>query len=82
MRTAAQRRKELETKLAKIKAEERAEETRKKILVGSFIMSQHPNPLKIQGFAESLTRDHDRILFGLAPLKQKDQSGGSAQSQT
>lgn len=77
MRTAAQKRAELELKLAKIKNEERAEETRKKILVGSFIMSQHPNPLKIQGFAESLTRDHDRILFGLPPLKQKDQPAES-----
>lgn len=73
MRTAAQKRAELEDKLAKIKAQERAEETRKKILVGSFVMSQHPNPLQIQGFAESLTRDHDRILFGLPPLKQKNQ---------
>ena len=82
MRTAAQKRAELELKLAKIKNEERAEETRKKILVGSFVMSQHPDPLQIPGFAQSLTRDHDRILFGLAPLKQKDQSGGSAQSQT
>jgi hypothetical protein len=73
MRTAAQKRAELELKLAKIKNEERAEETRKKILVGSFVLSKNPDPLQIPGFAQSLTRDHDRILFGLEPIKQKNQ---------
>lgn len=73
MRTAAQKRAELELKLAKIKNEERAEETRKKILVGSFVLSKHPDPLQIPGFAQSLTRDHDRVLFGLEPIKQKNQ---------
>lgn len=52
-----------------------SQETRKKILVGAFVMANFAGDLsKIaienKSFADSLTRDDDRALFGLAPLKK------------
>lgn len=73
-RTKAQIRAELEQKLARIKELERKDETRKKILVGSFVLSKTKDPLQITGFADSLKRNSDRRLFNLPPLKNESNS--------
>ena len=63
-----------------------AQETRKKILVGAFVMANFAGDLsKIaienKSFADSLTRDDDRALFGLAPLKKPTAKTAHAQAQ-
>ena len=52
---------------------ERAADTRRKVLVGAFVMAQTGG--KVSGmtlhgtkFTDYLTRDSDRALFGLSPL--------------
>lgn len=59
---------------AKTNKIERAKETRRKILLGSLVLSReiqgetsHPSA---QLMAEALTRDDDRALFGLSPLSK------------
>ncbi|MNL41310.1 hypothetical protein D3C87_1637130 [compost metagenome] len=51
---------------------ERAADTRRKVLVGAFVMAQtggKVSGMTLQGakFTDYLTRDSDRALFGLAP---------------
>ncbi len=62
-----------------------SQETRKKILVGAFVMANFAGDLsKIaienKSFADSLTRDDDRALFGLAPLKKPTAKTAQAQA--
>lgn len=52
---------------------ERAADTRRKVLVGAFVMAQtgeKVSSMTLRGakFTDYLTRDSDRTLFGLAPL--------------
>lgn len=51
-----------------------AQETRKKILVGAFVMRNFSEITKMtlseNRFIDSLVRDDDRALFGLSPLKK------------
>lgn len=82
-----ERLKALEEKQAQIKAQiqalkardtaqERKDDTRRKVLVGGFVMAQlkkggkEASALSLAGvaFADSLKADRDRSLFGLAPL--------------
>lgn len=53
-----------------------AQETRRKILVGAFILNCYQDPKQIatkdKKFVDSLIRDDDRALFGLAPLPKSE----------
>jgi hypothetical protein len=60
---------------ARAKTQERKDDTRKKILVGSYYLD---NSIKNNSMKEInklmdeyLTRDTDRALFGLAPIESK-----------
>lgn len=91
IKAAEERAKETSKKLAQLKARkvkaeqrtiysltkgDRAEVTRKKILVGSFLLSSDSDPLNLKLgdklFRDFLTRDDDRQLFGLEPLQKSD----------
>lgn len=92
MATIDEKIKALETKLKQEKARKqkmeakkksaetkviRATDTRKKILLGAFLMERmEKNPeyaAKVMpGLGEFLKRDDDRALFGLAPLPKED----------
>lgn len=61
--------------LLKLGKESKNDETRKKILIGAYIMSRMSDPLELGkrddgecSFEQWLKRDEDRALFGLKPL--------------
>jgi len=62
---------------ALLRSEERKEETRRKILVGSFYLensrknSEDYNKL-VERMDKYLTRDHDRKVFGLPPIEENE----------
>ena len=68
----------LQNRIASIQARARKEEDRKltrmKILAGAFVLEQHKGKMdKLAKMLEGyLTRDNDRKLFGLAPLKKDE----------
>lgn len=87
MATKEERLKALEQKQAQIKAQiqalkardttqERKDDTRRKVLLGGFVLAQlkkagkeaHALSLAGVSFNDSLKADRDRALFGLAPL--------------
>jgi hypothetical protein len=57
---------------AKTSKEERAKDTRRKILVGALVLAKAEKgediPTKLPDITNELTRDDDRALFGLPPL--------------
>ena len=65
----AQKQAALAREKAKQKAQERKDDTRRKILLGSFLMKQMEDETQKQkilaGINEYLTEDRDRKLFGL-----------------
>ena len=70
----------IKARLAKEQAllhkEERKEETRRKILVGSFYLEnsrKNPDDYKklVERMDTFLTRDHDRKVFDLPPIKEQ-----------
>jgi len=96
MATKLERLAALERKQAQIKAriqalkardsmQERKDDTRRKVLVGGFVMAQlrekgiHVRELTFEGvrFADALKADRDRELFGLQPLSPSDEGGGA-----
>ncbi len=73
-----ERKRKLEAQIKQEKAREnskkRKEETRRKILVGSMVLAQvekgeWPEDRLRKAMDEFLTRDQDRALFGLDPVK-------------
>ena len=62
-----------------------AAETRKKILVGAFVMTKFKDLTLLEiskaKFTDTLIRDDDRVLFGLSPLK-KTSSAAAAPAPT
>jgi hypothetical protein len=76
---AQQRVKQLKAKQQALQARERAKEakqrraddTRRKILLGAYVMASAQQPQIQQMMDKYLTEDRDRALFGLEP---KDQS--------
>lgn len=66
---------EAANRAAEIK-KQRANDTRKKILVGSFLLSSDFDPLNLKVgdklFRDFLVRDDDRQLFGLEPLQKSE----------
>jgi hypothetical protein len=60
-----------------LRKEERKEETRRKILVGSFYLEnarKNPGDYKklVERMDEFLTRDHDRKVFDLPPIEKME----------
>jgi hypothetical protein len=59
-----------------------AAETRKKILVGAFVMTKFKDLTLLEiskaKFTDTLIRDDDRVLFGLLPLKKKPAAAAPA----
>ena len=58
---------------ARVRAKERKEETRRKILVGAYILDKATRDEQYHGWLQKsldgfLTRPDDRALFGLPPL--------------
>jgi hypothetical protein len=98
MATIDEKIKALETKLKQEKAKkqkmeamkraaetkaQRAQDTRKKILLGAFLMGKmEKNPeyaaKVMSGFDSFLKRDDERVLFGLAPMPKPAPDGQSA----
>jgi large subunit ribosomal protein L7/L12 len=72
----------LEAKIESLKARERVQqrkdETRKKILLGAYIMEHQGEGIDWEGWLKKLgpflQRENDRKLFGLEPLKQEETS--------
>lgn len=52
---------------------QRADETRKKILLGSYVMSQYSADQILEMMSGYLEREHDRALFDLPPLPSTSQ---------
>ena len=89
MAKAAERLAKLEEQRARINAEiqrvkareqqqKRKEETRRKVLVGAWMMGkvqsgEWPEQKLIEAMDSYLERDHDRALFGLPPIQPKPQ---------
>lgn len=64
-----QAQKQKETILQKLKNQEREQSTRQKIILGGWILA---NDLElVEKVKEGLTRDQDRIAFGLSVLVKK-----------
>ena len=65
----------IKTENARIQSQKRKEDTRRKILAGSVALNHAEHDPKGFGadlkaqIAKNVTRDDDRALFGLAPLK-------------
>ncbi|MBC8856770.1 hypothetical protein ACV1CZ_21245 [Aeromonas caviae] len=92
MTKAAERLAKLEEQRARINAEiqrvrareqqqERKNETRRKVLVGAWMMGkvqsgEWPEQKLIEAMDSYLERDHDRALFGLPPIQPKPQVQG------
>ena len=59
---------------AKIRHEEDKKLTRMKILAGAYLLNQYKDKKNALGKMMDgfLTRDNDRILFGLTPLKNEN----------
>lgn len=98
MTKAAERLAKLEEQRARINAEiqrvrareqqqERKNETRRKVLVGAWMMGkvqsgEWPEQKLIEAMDSYLERDHDRALFGLPPKqKQQPQEHGQPEPQ-
>lgn len=67
VKQAEQRRKEEKARLAR---EKRKLDTRRKILLGTFLLHQSGGKVPddwLRALDDFLTRDHDRAVFGLAP---------------
>jgi len=96
METKLERLAALERKQAQIKAriqalkardsmQERKDDTRRKVLVGGFVMARlrekgiHARELTFEGvrFVDGLKADRDRRLFGIQPLSPSDEGGGA-----
>ncbi|HAT7507107.1 MULTISPECIES: hypothetical protein [Enterobacteriaceae] len=89
MAKAAERLAKLEEQRARINAEiqrvrareqqqERKNETRRKVLVGAWMMGkvqsgEWPEQKLIEAMDSYLERDHDRALFGLPPIQPQPQ---------
>ena len=54
-------------------------DTRRKILMGSFVLAAQADPLELtvggRQLSDFLIRDADRKAFGLAPLSKEESSG-------
>ncbi len=48
----------------------RAEDTRRKVLLGAYVLQARPDIAHSPEFGDWLTRDDDRRVFGLQPLPQ------------
>ena len=48
----------------------RAEDTRRKVLLGAYVLQNMPHLAHAPEFGDWLTRDDDRRVFGLQPLPQ------------
>ncbi|WP_113421933.1 mobilization protein [Escherichia coli] len=98
MAKAAERLAKLEEQRARINAEiqrvrareqqqKRKEDTRRKVLVGAWMMGkvqngEWPEQKLIEAMDSYLERDHDRALFGLQPKqKQQPQEHGQPEPQ-
>lgn len=84
-----ERKEQIEKQLKQIenrkKNAERKIDTRRKLLVGAFIMSQrqaeYEKLVASTEFQEYLTRNIDRAAFGFAPLPNKQEDGKEQQQQ-
>lgn len=47
-------------------------ETRRKVLIGAYVLAKKPEITDSPDFASWLTRDDERALFGLAPVLKAD----------
>ena len=72
-------RKRLDAKLASLRSKEREaarkQDTRRKILAGSYLLDQieqeaYPEALFLKNLDSYLTNERDRVLFGLPPLDE------------
>lgn len=95
MSKSAERLAKLEKQLAQINAEiqrvsareqqqKRKEETRRKVLVGAWLMAkvqsgEWPEQKLIEAMDSYLERDHDRALFGLRPKQEQQPQKHSEQ---
>lgn len=75
-----QQRAKINYKIQKIKnkdaKQKRAEDTRRKIMIGSYILAQVEKGMMdkndlIKSLDSYLTKDRDRILFGLSKIEDK-----------
>ena len=71
-KTAAQKVAEAAEKLARAKAQERKEDTRKKVILGAYMMKKHTEDQIRAEMNGYLKRDADRRLFGLEPLQKPE----------
>ena len=69
-KTPEQKVAEAEERLARAKAQARKADTRKKVLLGAYLMKKHTENEIREAMNEHLTRDADRKLFGLEPLQK------------
>lgn len=75
-----QLKKQIASEKAKIKAKNRKDETRKKILVGSFFL-ERTAPADIQKYMnEYLKRPNDRALFGLDEVSNQNDTINQGES--
>jgi large subunit ribosomal protein L7/L12 len=96
MATKAERVAKLEAKQAQIKAQiqalnardtakERKDDTRRKVLLGGFVLAQMKKKgvgiqsmtYESERFIDTLKVDRDRVLFGLQPLSPTGVAGGA-----
>lgn len=76
LQTLEERKKQIEVQIQQIKAREahrqRKQETRRKILVGSYYLERAEREGRLEEVKKAmdqfLTRDYDRALFGLPPI--------------
>lgn len=54
----------------KMEKARRADDTRRKVLLGAYVMHAQPDVANSVEFAAWLTRPNDRALFGLQPLPE------------
>ncbi len=64
---AQQLKAQIQAKKALVRQQERKRDTRRKILIGAWLMDQKDTEFLREKMDRYLTRDNDRKLFGLPP---------------
>jgi hypothetical protein len=85
----AQIRAQIQAIKARESSQERKDETRRKVLIGGFVLAQMKKdgigyPIMSYSsvlFVDTLTRDSDRVLFGLPPLAKPEPTQVATQPQ-
>lgn len=81
LRQAKELKQKVEARIKSVEVKQnRADDTRRKILVGSTILSkvergEWPKEKMLEMMGQQLTRDDDRALFGMPPLPPKEPQG-------